>query len=487
VGAAPARLTPALRNEYNSNGPSDPGPSRRMRTLIRHGTVVTAGRTVRADVLVDGEHVAAVAPSIEVPADRVIDATARYVLPGGVDAHTHMDLPMGSTVTADDFLTGTRAAAFGGTTTIVDFAIQGTGEGLRPGLERWQGKARIAAVDYGFHMIVKSLDDSVLQEMDELVDDGVTSFKLFMAYPGVYMLDDDAILTAMRRAAGNGALILLHAETGPRIEALRRRLIAEGKTEPRYHGQSRPPSMEAHAVRRTFELAEAAGAAAYVVHLSSRDGLEEVRAARARGVAAFAETCPQYLFLSEEDMARPGFEGAKFVCSPPLRPKDHQDELWNGLADGDLQVVATDHAPFNFVGQKDQGVDDFTRIPNGLPTVEDRFTLLFQGVHQGRIGLERFVDLVATAPAKLFGLYPRKGTIEPGSDADLVVFDPARERVLSVATHHMNVDYSCFEGLTVRGLPEVVLQRGEILVENGAFLSAPGRGRFLRRARFQPP
>jgi dihydropyrimidinase len=458
-----------------------------VRTLIRGGTVVTATESIQGDVLVEDERVVQIGLSIDVPADKVIDASDRYVMPGGVDPHTHMDLPFGGSFCSDDFGTGTRAAAFGGTTTIVDFALQGTGEGLRQGLDLWHKKAQKACLDFGFHMIVKEVNDQVLGEMDELVGEGVTSFKLFMAYPGVFMLDDAAIFRAMQHASDTGALIMMHAENGGPIDVLVQQYLAEGKTDPINHALTRPSSMEGEAVHRVFKLAELARTPAYIVHLSSRDALHAVREARDRGLPAYAETCPQYLYLSQDDMARPGFEGAKFVCSPPLRPKDHQDDLWSGLKQGDLQLVATDHAPFNYKGQKDLGVGNFAKIPNGLPSVEDRFTLIFQGVHDGRIGLNRFVDLVATAPAKMFGLYPRKGTIAPGSDADIVVFDPEHERVISAETHHMNVDYSVFEGMTVRGLPEVVMQRGSILVEDGQFHGAEGQGRFLPRSRFQAP
>jgi len=458
-----------------------------VRTLIKNGTVVTATETVEADVLVEDERVVLIGLSLEAEADRTIDASGRYVMPGGIDPHTHMDLPFGGSFCSDDFATGTRAAAFGGTTTIVDFALQGTDEGLRPGLDLWLEKAEKAYTDFGLHMIVKRIDDQVLKEMDQLVGEGVTSFKLFMAYPGVFMLDDGSIFRAMQRAADSGALIMMHAENGGPIDVLVQQYLAEGKTDPMWHGRSRPSSMEGEAVHRVFKLAELAGTPAYIVHLSSRDALNAVREARDRGLPAFAETCPQYLYLSEDDMARPGFEGAKFVCSPPLRPADHQEDLWKGLQAGDLQLVATDHAPFNYVGQKDLGVGNFAKIPNGLPSVEDRFTLIFQGVHDGRISLSRFVELVATAPAKMFGLYPRKGTIAPGSDADIVVFDPNHERVLSAQTHHMNVDYSCFEGMKVRGLPELVMQRGRVLVENGQFHGSEGQGQFVRRSRFQEP
>jgi dihydropyrimidinase len=458
-----------------------------MKTLIKNGIVVTAAEATKADVLVDDEKVAEIGLSLEVEADAEIDATGKYVMPGGVDVHTHFDLPFGGSFCSDDFGTGTRAAAFGGTTTCVDFAVQDYGESLRPGLDRWFAKGEKAQTDYGLHMIVREVNDPVLKEMDQLVGEGITSFKLFMAYPGVFMVDDASIFKAMQRAADSGALILMHAENGGPITVLVDQLLAEGKTDPVYHGVSRPAALEGEAVRRAFTLAELAGAPAYIVHLSSRDALNAVREARDRGLPAYAETCPQYLYLSEDDMARPGFEGAKFVCSPPLRPADHHDDLWKGLSAGDLQVVSTDHAPFNYRGQKDLGKGDFAKIPNGLPSVEDRFTLIFQGVREDKITLTHFVDLVATAPARMFGLYPRKGTIAPGFDADIVVFDPDVERTLSAETHHMNVDYSCYEGMTVWGLPEVVMQRGRILVENGEWHGKEGQGRFIPRSRFQAP
>jgi dihydropyrimidinase len=458
-----------------------------VRTLIRNGTVVTASEALKADVLVEDEKVALLGLSLDAAADRTIDATDRYVMPGGVDVHTHFDLPFGGSFCSDDFATGTRAAAFGGTTTCVDFAVQDFGEPLRPGLERWFQKAEKAQTDFGLHMIVREVNDQTLNEMDNLVGEGITSFKLFMAYPGVFMNDDASIFKAMQRAADSGALILMHAENGGPIDVLVQQYVAAGKTDPKYHGMTRPASMEGEAVHRAFKLAELAGAPAYIVHLSSRDALQAVEEARDRGVAAYAETCPQYLYLSADDMARPGFEGAKFVCSPPLRPADHQDDLWKGLTSGALQAVSTDHAPFNYKGQKDLGVGNFAKIPNGLPSVEDRFTLLFQGVREGKITLTRFVDLVATAPARMMGLAPKKGTLAPGSDADIVVFDPNHERTISADTHHMNVDYSCYEGVKVFGLPEIVMQRGNVLVENGEWHGREGQGRFLPRSRFQEP
>jgi dihydropyrimidinase len=457
-----------------------------MRTLIKNGTVVTASDTNKTDVLIEGEKIVAIGSGLTTKADQVVDAENRYVMPGAIDVHTHMELPFGGTFASDDFATGTAAAAWGGTTTIVDFAVQTYGQTLRQGLDQWHKKAEGKAyIDYGFHMIVREINDSILKEMDVLVNEGVPSFKLFMAYPGVFMLDDAAIFRAMSRTAENGGLIMMHAENGGAIDVLVKRYLAEGKGDPINHGLTRPASMEGEATSRAIALSRLAEVAVYIVHLSSKEALNAVREARDDGAATFAETCPQYLYLSLDDLARPGFEGAKYVCSPPLRPPSHHDELWKGLLQDDLQLVATDHCPFHFKGQKELGRGDFSKIPNGLPGVEDRFTLIFHGgVNSGRITLNRFVELVATAPAKMFGLFPRKGTIAPGSDADIVIFNPRVERTLSAKTHHMNVDYSCYEGMTVKGLPEVVMQRGNVLVRDGTFQGTKGAGQFLRRSPF---
>jgi dihydropyrimidinase len=455
--------------------------------LIKGGTVVTASDQSRADVLIEGERIQAVGTGFG-DADTVIDATGRLVMPGGIDAHTHMEMPFGGTFSRDDFATGTRAAAFGGTTTIVDFAIQEHGGTLSQALDTWQAKAGPKShIDYGLHLIMREVNDQVLAEMDTMIGRGVPSFKLFMAYPGVFMMDDADIFRAMSRTAQNGGLIMMHAENGGAIDVLVQRYLAEGKTAPVNHGLTRPASMEGEATHRAIALAELAEVPVYIVHLSSRDALSAVREGRDRGVPAYAETCPQYLYLSLDDMARPGFEGAKYVCSPPLRPADHQADLWSGLVTDDLQVVSTDHCPFDYKEQKALGRDDFSAIPNGLPGVEDRYSLLWDGgVAAGHITPQRFVELIATAPARMFGLYPRKGSITPGADADLVVFNPDAERTLSAATHHMRVDYSIWEGRTVRGLPEVVLQRGNVLVRDGQFHGQPGAGRFLERQAFSP-
>jgi dihydropyrimidinase len=459
-----------------------------VKTLIKGGTVVTAAEMTVADVLIDGERIRAVGAELG-EADRVIDATGHYVMPGGIDVHTHMELPFGGTFASDDFATGTRAAAFGGTTTIVDFAVQSFGQSLSQGLDTWLEKAEPKShIDFGLHLIVREINPAVLSEMDVMIERGVTSFKLFMAYPGVFMLDDASIFRAMSRTAGNGGLIMLHAENGGAIDVLVQRYLAEGKTAPINHGLTRPSSMEGEATHRAIALAELAEVPVYIVHLSAKEALDAVREGRDRGVHAYAETCPQYLYLTLEDMGRPGFEGAKFVCSPPLRPREHQAELWKGLQLDDLQVVSTDHCPFDYKEQKVLGKDDFSAIPNGLPGVEDRYTLLWDGgVATGEITPMRFVELIATAPAKMFGLHPAKGTIAAGSDADVVVFDPNKVRTLSASTHHMRVDYSCYEGREVVGSPEVVLQRGNVLVERGEFFGKPGAGRFLERRPFSTP
>jgi dihydropyrimidinase len=454
-----------------------------MRTLIRRGTVLTAAGAAPADVLIEGERIAQVGALPGAAADRVIEARGRYVLPGGIDVHTHLDMPLGDTVSSDDFETGTVAAAFGGTTSIVDFAVQTTGRSLREALETWLRKAEgKAALDFGLHMICCDLTPAVEREMDAMVAEGVTSFKLFMAYPGRLMVDDATILRALKRTAANGGTVMLHAEDGDAIEALVRRAVAEGKRAPKLHALTRPASAEADAVRRAIALVERAGAPVYIVHVSAAEAADEIAAARRRGVRVLGETCPQYLLLSDERYDEPGFEGAKYVMSPPLRPRAAQERLWRGLAADDLQVVATDHCPFNLRDQKILGRDDFTKIPGGAPGIETRMSLVFDGgVAAGRITLSRFVEVTATGPAKIFGLYPRKGTIAPGSDADIVIWDPEKRITWSAATHHMRVDYNPYEGRVTRGAPETVLVRGQPVIEDGRFVGRAGAGRFLKR------
>jgi dihydropyrimidinase len=403
-------------------------------------------------------------------------------VPGGIDAHTHMELPFGGTTASDNFETGTRAAAWGGTTTIVDFAVQRKGEPLRSGLDTWLAKAEgNCAVDYGFHMIMSDVNEQTCQEMDVLVGEGVTSFKLFMAYPGVFYSTDGEILRAMQQARADGATVMMHAENGIAINVLVAQALARGETDPRFHGATRPDLLETEATSRAIALAKLTGAPLYIVHLSTTGALEAVAEARNDGQNAFAETCPQYLFLSSDDMAREGFEGAKFVCSTPLRAREHQANLWRGLRTDDLSVVSTDHCPFCFKEQKELGTGDFSKIPNGLPGVEHRIDLTYQGVVTGEITLPRWVEINATTPARMFGLYPRKGVLAPGSDADIVIYDPTAAQTISAATHHMNVDYSAYEGQKITGRVETVLSRGRLLIEAGRYLGDKGHGRYLPR------
>jgi dihydropyrimidinase len=453
-----------------------------MRTLIKGGTVVNADASTAADVLVDGETIALIGANLDVAADRTIDAAGKLVIPGAIDVHTHMELPFGGTFAKDTFETGTRAAAFGGTTTIIDFAVQGKGQALREGLDAWHAKAEgKACIDYGFHMIMSDVTDATLAEMDTLVGEGVTDFKLFTAYPGVFFSDDGAIFRAMQQTAKNGGLIMMHAENGLAIDVVAAQNAEAGNTDPYFHGTSRSPVLEGEATNRVIRLAQVAEVPVYIVHLSAREALNAVRQARDEGLPAYAETCPQYLFLSLDDLGN-GFEGAKFVCSPPLRPAHHQEDLWKGLRTDDLQVVSTDHCPFDFHGQKDLGKDDFRKVPNGLPGVEDRVNLLHSGgVLGGHLTPNRWVEIISTAPARLFGLAGRKGTVAVGADADVVVYDPAAKHTISSSTHHMDVDYSCYEGWEVTGRADVVLSRGKVIVEGEQWHGAAGDGRFLKR------
>jgi dihydropyrimidinase len=454
-----------------------------MRILITNGTIVTAADHYRGDVLVEDERITTIGTELAGAADRIIDATGKYVLPGGIDVHTHLDMPFGGTTSADDFESGTIAAAFGGTTSIVDFAIQYRGQTLHHAWETWMRKAEgRAVIDYGFHMIVTEVNDQVEEEMDALVRQGVTSFKLFMAYPGVFMLDDASIFRALLRTGRNGGTICMHAENGGVIDVLVKKALAEGKMAPKYHALTRPARAEGEATHRAIALAEIADVPIYIVHLSAAEALEMVTEARDRGLPAYAETCPQYLFLSYDNYEEPGFDGAKYVMSPPLRPKETQDRLWRGLAFNDLQAISTDHCPFCMKEQKDLGRGDFSKIPNGAPGIETRMSLVYDGgVRTGRISLNRFVELTSTSPAKIFGLFPRKGTIAPGSDADIVVFDPARTVTLSATSLHMKVDYNPYEGREVTGAADTVLSRGRIIVENGRFVGRAGAGSFIRR------
>jgi dihydropyrimidinase len=464
-----------------------------MTLLIKNGTVVSATGETRADVLVDGEQIAAlIAPGttalgsdLEQTAERVIDASGKYVVPGGVDVHTHMELPFGGTAASDTFETGTRAAAWGGTTTIVDFALQRQGERVQDGLDAWHAKADgNCAIDYGFHVIIGGVDDDALKAMDALVGEGITSFKLFMAYPGVLYADDGQILRAMQQAAGNGSMIMMHAENGIAIDVLIAQALARGDTDPIFHGITRPAELEGEATHRAIMLAKVAQAPLYIVHMSASEALSAVAAARNAGANVFAETCPQYLYLNLEDhLGAPGFAGAGYVCSTPLRSKhqSHHKDLWQGLRTNDLSVVSTDHCPFCMKEQKELGLGDFSKIPNGIGGVEHRMDLMYQGVVAGEITLARWVELCSTTPARMFGLYGRKGVIAPGADADVVVYDPAATQTLGREMHHMNMDYSAYEGIKVDGKVDTVISRGRVVIDGNQYVGEKGHGRYVKR------
>ena len=457
-----------------------------MSLLIKNGRVITAVDDYKGDIFIENEQVNLIGKNLDVKADRVIDAHNKYVIPGGIDPHTHLDMPFAGTVSADDFETGTRAAAHGGTTTLIDFAIQTKGRSTLEALETWHKKAEgKTAIDYGFHMIITDLEDDRVPEMRILADEGVTSYKLFMAYPGVLYADDATLFRAMRKAGEDGTVICMHAENGIVIDEIVKSALAEGKTGPKWHALTRPTRMEAEGVHRSIAIAEVADVPVYIVHLSSADALEQVVLARDRGAHVFAETCPQYLFLDHSYYEQEGFEGAKYVMTPPLREKWNQKELWRGLQMGDLMSISTDHCPFCFKEQKEMGINDFSKIPNGGPGVENRMSLVFNGgVVEGRISLNRFVELTSTASAKMFGLFPKKGTIAVGSDADIVIFNPDRKETISVnnsVTHHMNVDYNAYEGFEVTGVSETVISRGKIIVDNCEYVGKKGDGQFLKR------
>ncbi|MCB0966177.1 MAG: dihydropyrimidinase [Ilumatobacter sp.] len=461
-------------------------------TLFANGTIVSATGRQAGDVLVDGETIVAIlapgqAEAMGVVADRTIDATGKYVIPGGIDAHTHMELPFGGTFASDTFETGTIAAAWGGITTIVDFAVQKTGELVQDGLAAWHEKAAgNCAIDYAFHQIIGGVDDDSLKAMDYLVDnEGITSFKLFMAYPGVFYSDDGQILRAMQKAGDNGAMIMMHAENGIAIDVLVAQALARGETDPMYHSLTRPAELEGEATHRAIELSKVAGnVPLYIVHMSASEALEEVAAAQHAGLNVFAETCPQYLYLSLEDhLMQPGFEGAKWVCSTPLRTKHehHQKDLWKGLRMNELAIVSTDHCPFCMKDQKELGLGNFSAIPNGIGSVEHRMELLYQGVVTGELTLERWVETCCTTPARMFGL-DKKGAIAPGMDADIVVWDPNTKTKLGINDkHHMNMDHSAWEGFEIDGKVDTVMSRGMVVMENDAFTGKVGHGQYVKR------
>lgn len=458
-----------------------------MKKIIKNGTIVTAADTYQADILIENEKVKAIGQDLSDVYAEVIDASGLYVFPGGIDPHTHMEMPFGGTVTKDDFETGTIAAAHGGTTTIIDFCLTEKGKTLKSALNKWHQKANNKAViDYGFHLQVVEANESVLEEIPQVIEEeGVTSFKVFMAYKNVLQADDETLYQTLTTAKEHGGFVMVHAENGDVIEHLTKEALKNGNTEPIYHALTRPPELEGEATGRAAKLTALADSQLYVVHVTCKEAVEQIAEARSKGFRVFAETCPQYLVLDQSYLDQDDFEGAKYVWSPPLRDKSNQEVLWNALKSGQIQTIGSDHCSFDFVGQKDLGKGDFTKIPNGGPFVEDRFSVLFsEGVKKGRISLNQFVDMVSTQAAKLFGLFPNKGTIAPGVDADIVLFDPNVERTISANTHHSAVDYSALEGMKVTGEPVTVLSRGKYVVKDKEFVGKPGSGKFLKRAKF---
>ncbi|MBT3788980.1 MAG: dihydropyrimidinase [Alphaproteobacteria bacterium] len=457
--------------------------------LIKNGRIVTATDDYHADIYVNDDTIDLIGKNLQLEADVVVDAAGKLVIPGGIDPHTHLELPFGGTTTSDTFETGTRAAAFGGTTCIIDFAVQMKGQSSLEALETWHAKAAgETAIDYAFHMILTDMPETRTKEMRALADEGVTSYKMFMAYPGAMMSDDGTIFRAMRQAGEDGTLICMHAENGVVIDELIKIALSEGHIEPKYHALTRPTRLEAEGVHRALAIAEVAKSPVYIVHLSSYDSLQELRMAQARGVMAHAETCPQYLLLDVDKYDEPGFEGAKYVLTPPLREKWNQEELWRGLRGNALNAISTDHCPFCMKEQKELGKSDFSKIPNGGPGIENRMSLIYHyGVNGGYLDINRFVELTSTSPAKIFGLFPKKGTIAVGSDADIVIFDPEREEIISYYnghTHHMNIDYNAYEGMPVKGFTETVFSRGRMIIDKGQYLGQKGDGNFVKRGAY---
>lgn len=456
--------------------------------LIRGGIVVTATDTYQADLLIRDGIIESIGLQLEAEGAEVVDASGCYVFPGGVDPHTHLDMPFGGTVTCDDFESGTIAAAYGGTTTIVDFCLTNKGETLQSALNTWHEKAEgKAVIDYGFHLMISEINDEVLAELPAVIDnEGVTSFKVFMAYKNVLQADDGTLYRTLLSAKELGALVMVHAENGDVIDYLVKEALNQGHTDPIYHALTRPPELEGEATGRAVRLTALADSRLYVVHVTCADAVKQIAEARNQGLEIWGETCPQYLVLDQSYLELPDFEGAKYVWSPPLREAWNQEVLWNALKNGQLQTIGSDQCSFNFKGQKDLGYGDFSKIPNGGPVIEDRFSLLYsEGVVKNRISINQFVDIISTRSAKLFGLFPQKGTIAVGSDADVVIFDPAVERVISAETHHMKVDYNAFEGIKVTGEPQSVLSRGEFIIRNKQFVGTIGSGRYIKRHKYQ--
>lgn len=460
-----------------------------MRTLIEDGTIVTAGSTYKGSILIEDGQIVQIGRKLDVEDAERVEASGKYVFPGGIDVHTHIDTPFGAYTTVDDWRAGTIAAACGGTTTVVDFALQAKGQSLREAIDGWHAKAEDKAViDYGFHAMIYDLTKSVQQEIPGVIEEGIPSFKVFMAYKGLVQADDETLFRTMMTAREYGGLTMVHAENGDAIVVLQEMFAAEDKMAPKYWAYSRPPELEGEATHRAIVLAGLAKAPLYIVHMTASQAVEALSVARSRGQAVYAETCPQYLMLSVDKLKQPTKEAAKYVCAPPLRSAEHQEPLWQALGNGTLQAVGTDHSAWTINGQKDQDLDDFRKIINGMPGVEERLFILYTyGVLKNRMSLNRFVEVTSTMPAKLFGLYPRKGDIAVGSDADLVVWDPDVEWTLTVDKMHSNCDYCTYEGLDVQGYPSLVLSRGNVIVRDREFVGKVGAGQFLERAPFQAP
>lgn len=458
-----------------------------MKKIIKNGTIVTASDTYQAEILIEDGKIVQIGTNLSAIGAEVIDAKGCLVFPGGIDPHTHLDMPFGGTVTKDDFESGTIAAAFGGTTTIIDFCLTNKGEPLKNAIHTWHEKSKDKAViDYSFHLMISEINDKVLNELPQVInDEGITSFKVFMAYKNVFQSDDETLFKTFVTAKELCALVMVHAENGDVIDYLTKKALAEGKTDPIYHALTRPAELEGEATGRAARMCGLADSQLYVVHVSCAEAVKQITEARKKGFNVWGETCPQYLVLDQSYLEKPNFEGAKYVWSPPLREKWNQEVLWNALKNGELHTFGSDQCSFDFKGQKELGRGDFTKIPNGGPMIEDRLTILLsEGVKKGRISLNQFVDLVSTRAAKLFGLFPKKGTIAIGADADIVIFDPNIERVISAETHHMAVDYNAFEGMKVIGEPVSVLVRGEYVIKDKQFVGKPGSGQYLKRAKF---
>jgi dihydropyrimidinase len=454
-----------------------------VQTLIRNGIVVTEAGPAAADILIDGETIAAIGPELVVPESvRTINAADCYVFPGGIDVHTHLDWNFADKKTSDDFVTGSKAAAAGGITSIINFTNRRAGQSLYEDLLEWQERAKPCNVDYGFHIIINDYNDSMIADLPKLREAGATSIKLFMAYKGVFMVDDGAMYNIMKEAGRLGFMTCVHAENGEVIDRIIKEHLERGDVDPVYHSLSRPPEMEAEAAHRAIEIADLAGAPLYIVHVSSAAALEEIRIAKAAGKKVYGETCPQYLALDITDLQRPDYEGSKYVCSPPLREKWNQERLWSGIAGEALDTIGSDHSPFSFEEKKRLAAIDFSRIPNGVPVIEEQYGIVYHhGVQEKRISLERFAEITSTNPAKLFGMYPRKGVIAVGSDADLVIMDPSRTRLLSRAYQQHNTDYNAFEGKEIQGVIRHVLSRGEIVAQDGKYIGSERRGQYLHR------